>query len=212
MRFTLRRLDRPTLAALTASRMRRPPRPRHRRSRVWPEAPTQPGPSRVPGPDYPCPDPSARRPIAPGRRRRVAPGFCQPAPTAAGAKVDRPAPQLRGGASLLPGTLSLHPPAAGHACAGPHHSRQPSDSAPSPAASLPASRIRPGPVLRPHLPHPGPTPFTWTSRPTWLDHPAGRPASPGRHVTMAATPPLPWAHPRRTSRRAAPSSCSSTGP
>ena len=36
LHFTLRRLDRPTLAALTASRMRRPSRPCHRRPRVWP--------------------------------------------------------------------------------------------------------------------------------------------------------------------------------
>jgi len=191
LRFTLRRLARPTLAAMT-SRMRRPPRPRHRRSRVRPEAPTQPGPSRVPGPDYPCPDPSARRPIAPGCRRRVAPGFCQPAPTAAGAKVDRPAPQLRGGASLLPGTLSLHPPAAGHACSGPHHYRQPSNSAPSPAASLTASRIHPGPV-----PAPAPAPSrTFAFHQDFPTHPAGpscRPARltrPARHDGCDATPAL----------------------
>jgi hypothetical protein len=159
--------------------MRRPPRPRHRRSCVWPEAPTHPGPSHVPGPDYPCPDPSAHRPIAPGRRRRVAPGFCQPAPTraAAGAKVDRPAPQLRGGATLLPGTLSLHPPAARHACATlASHAPSPRsescsfvDGLAHPPRSRTCARTIPDLRLSPGLPDPP----GWTILPAGPHHPAG---------------------------------------
>jgi hypothetical protein len=139
-------------AALTASRRRRPSRQCHHRSRArdWPGTYQIRALICPLGPDSPGLDSSACRPTAPSWGRCALQAFAFRRLLRAGAKsVHWQARPLQGGASLLPGTLSFPPPlAVGTSSCGTPHSRQPSDSAPSLAASLTASRIHPGPRAR----------------------------------------------------------------
>jgi hypothetical protein len=155
------------------------------------------GPHLYRGPDFPGLVLSARRPIAPGRRRRAAPDFCPLAPTA-GLRETRPAGPTTAG-RRFPIPCPSTPPAAGTRLPRTKPLSPAKRLGSEPAASFTASRIHPNPVRaaarprpRPQLPHPGPTPFTWTPRPIRLAHPAGRPARhDGRDATPALGPPAP---------------------
>jgi hypothetical protein len=146
-------------------------------------APTQPGPSPVPWPRLPrsgliCSPPHRTR-ASPPRRPGLLPASAYRGP------ARNPTSRPHNCGAALPYSLSLHPPCCWDTLAPDQttlasqttrlRARQPR-SRPRASTPIPCARPRGRARARsaPHLPHPGPTPFTWTPGPSgWTNLPAG---------------------------------------